>query len=266
MALFHINFYAKTLSKITPINVFLPNDLQPQMIEGNKHYERKTKTLYLLHGFSGNTVDWVAGGMAKEMSVKYNLAIVMPSGDNSFYLDRKGTGGLYSQFIGEELVSYVARTFGLSTDKEDVYIGGLSMGGFGAIYNALKYPQTFGKAFGLSPAMIIHMIRGMKPGTKDAIADYDYYTNIFGDLNSIHKSKNNPEMLIKQLKLKQHDIPSLYMACGTEDFLLDAVRAFDVFLKDEQIDVTYQESDGTHDWKFWNTYLEPAIEWMLTVK
>ena len=53
------------------------------------------------------------------------------------------------------------------------------MGGFGAIHTALKYPERFGKMFGLSSALIVNGIKGMKPGEKNDIADYDYYAQIF---------------------------------------------------------------------------------------
>ncbi len=263
MALLHINFFSKSLSKITEFYMFLPNDLQPMMVEGNPHYERPTKTLYLLHGFSGNAADWMTGSQAQEMAVKYNLAIVMPQGDNSFYLDAKGTGRAYGTFVGEELVAYVGKTFGLSDRREDLYIGGLSMGGFGAIHTGLKYSETFGHIFALSSALIIYDIKGRKPDVFDGIADFDYYTATFGDLDQVEHTENNPEYLVKQHKEQGLRIPPIYMACGSEDFLLNVNHLFRDFLIKEQVDVTYHESPGIHDWKFWNQYLEPAIEWML---
>lgn len=58
-------------------------------------------------------------------------------------------------------------------------------------------------------------------------------------------------------------IQPIFMACGTEDFLIRENRAFHHFLKAEGVNVTYKESQGVHDWKFWNEYLEIAILWML---
>ena len=263
MALLQVNFFSKSLMRISTIHLFLPNDVQSEIMEGNKHYDRPTKTLYLLHGFTGNTIDWMVGSLAQEMSFKYNLAIVMPSGENSFYLDGKGTGRAYGQFTGSELVNYVRKTFSLSDKKEDTFIGGLSMGGFGAIRTALQHPENFGKMFGLSSALVIHNIKGKKQGFKDQIADYDYYTTTFGDLDTLEESDNNPAYLIKKRKEKGERIQPIFMACGTEDFLLNENRAFHAFLKSEEIDVTYKESPGIHDWKFWNRYLEKAIQWTL---
>ena len=187
----------------------------------------------------------------------------MPCGDNSFYLDGKATGRAYGRFIGEELVNYVARTFNLSSNKEDISIGGLSMGGFGAIHTGLQYPETFGKIVGLSSALIIHNIKNIESDFIDDIANYEYYAMTFGDLKLLETSDNNPEVLYNKLKMAGKRIPPIFMACGTEDFLINENRAFHEFLLSENADVDYNESPGIHDWKFWNEYLEPGIQWIL---
>ncbi len=263
MGLFQVDYYAKTLAKNTNFSAVIPNDIPQMMTAGNDCYQRKTKVLFLLHGYSGGCRDWLLGARVTDLATKYNIAIVMPSGDNSFYLDGKGVGRAYCQFVGQELVDYVRSTFGLSAGKEDTYIGGLSMGGFGAIHTGLTYPNTFGKIMALSSALIIHKIENLKEGFKDTIADYEYYTSVFGDLSKLSHSVNNPEVLIKELKEKNQAIPSIYMACGTEDFLIKENREFHQFLQKEKVPVTYIESPGAHDWNFWSQHLEPSIQWML---
>ncbi|HWT74656.1 MAG TPA: alpha/beta hydrolase family protein [Mobilitalea sp.] len=263
MALFQVDFWSKALARVTGFNIILPNDLLSELTVNNEYYKRKIKTLYLLHGYSGSNKDWLLGSLVQYMAAKYNLAIVMPAGENSFYLDGLGTGKAYCQYVGKELVEYVGKTFGLSDKKEDTYIGGLSMGGFGAIHTGLAYPDTFGKLIGLSSALIIHGIKNMQENFKDAIADYYYYTSVFGDLQKLDSSPNNPEYLIHKLKEEGRAIPPIYMACGTEDFLLEQNRAFHSFLEEESLNVQYVEDTGTHDWNFWNRYLEPGIQWLL---
>lgn len=264
MAVFQVDFFSQALAKSTCFHMVLPNDVPPMMRENNVNYNRKMKTLFLLHGFSGSSKDWLLGSSVQELSIKYNMAVIMPSGDNSFYLDGKGTGRAYGKFVGSELVEYVRKTFNLAMVKEDTFIGGLSMGGFGAIHTGLSYPETFGKIVGLSSALIIHNIKNIKEGFKDGIADYDYYNLVFGDLSQLENSENNPEYLIKKLKSEGQAIPPIYMACGTEDFLIEENRKFYQFLQDEAVDAHYIESPGLHDWKFWNDYLEPSIEWLLS--
>ncbi len=263
MALFQVDFYSRALARTTTFHVIIPNDVQPEMTVTNDNYRRKMKTLFLLHGYSGSSKDWLLGSLAQEMAAKYNLAIIMPSGDNSFYLDGKGTGKAYCQYVGKELVEYTRRVFQLSEEKEDTYIGGLSMGGFGAIHTGLYFPEIFGKVVGLSSALIIHNIANIKEDHQDFIADYHYYASTFGDLEQLINSVNNPEYLIQKNKEEKIPNPPIYMACGTEDFLIEENRAFHQFLVSEGVDVTYIESPGIHNWEYWNRYLEPSIQWLL---
>lgn len=266
MALIQIDYLSNALSRIVTVHMYLPSDTQKEFTDGNPHYQRAAKTLYLLHGFSGNSTDWVTGSSAMEISRKYNLAIVMPSGENSFYLNRKGTGNAYETFLAEELFEYISSNFGLSNLKADNFIGGLSMGGFGALRLGAKYNHKFGAMFGLSSAMIIHDIAGLAPEDIEKmpiqIADYYYYRSVFGDLMSLEESDNNPEYIIKDKIAKGEKLPPVFMACGTEDILLEQNRLYRDFLQQMNVSLTYHESKGTHDWNFWSEYLEPAIQWL----
>ena len=261
MAFSQFDFFSGTLKRVVSFNILLPNDCFPDMIKDNANYNRPTKILMLLHGYSGNNKDWLFGSSIQQLSIKYNIAVILPSGDNSFYLD--GESQKYGTFIGEELINYVRRTFGLSADKNDTYIGGLSMGGFGAIHVALKHNNTFSKAFGLSSALIIHDIKNKDESFSNGVADYYYYRSVFGNLNKLEDGDSNPEGLIRQLKNSNEEIPSIFMACGKQDFLIEQNRDFYKFLIDNNIDIYYKEDNGIHNWEFWNKYLEPAIEWLL---
>ncbi|MGN6711610.1 alpha/beta hydrolase [Anaerocolumna jejuensis] len=263
MALIQVDFFSDSLRRTVNFQALLPNDLPKLMREDNIHYERPMKTLYLLHGYSGNNKDWLLNSPVQELSVKYNMAIIFPAGENSFYVDAKSTGRAYGTFIGEELTAYVQNLFHLSPKREDTFIGGLSMGGFGAIQNGLKYNNTFSKIIALSSALIIHQIKNKKEDFKNEIADYYYYHLIFGNLDELEGSDKNPETLIKGLKMAGRNIPEIFMACGREDFLIEENRSFVKFLEKEEVRATYIEDTGVHDWAFWTRYLEPAIKWLL---
>ena len=137
------------------------------------------------------------------------------------------------------------------------------MGGFGAVHTALAFPDTFEKAFSLSGALIVHNVEKMKPGFSDFVANYEYYRLMFGEPEKVADSDNNPETLVKKLKAEGHRIPGLYLAIGTEDFLYKENQIFRRFLQAEQVDFTYKESAGVHDFNFWNSNIEPAVQWML---
>lgn len=258
-----IEFRSAALARPAKFRFVCPNDVPPFMVGANPHYQRPMKTLYLLHGFNAGCMDWMEGSDVGALARQYNLMIFFPEGDNSFYLDRPGTGRKYATFIGKELVDYTRKMFTLSEQKEDTFIGGYSMGGFGALHTALTYPDTFGKVFALSSALIIHNVANMQPGTADAMADYDYYFYTFGDPKQVLESSANPEYLIKRLLNQGKALPEIYMAIGTEDFLYTENQVFRNFLTENHVRFTYEEGPGTHDFGFWSPYCAKGIAWLL---
>ena len=186
----------------------------------------------------------------------------MPNGENGFYLNGQSTGHAYQTLVGEELVDYVRRTFRLAERPEDTFIAGLSMGGFGALHTGLAYPDTFGKIAALSSALIVHEVAGMKPGQGNEVANYEYYRECFGDPATLLDRDENPETLVRKLKAAGKKIPDLFMACGTEDFLIENNRAMHRFLEEQQVEHVYLEGPGIHDMVFWSAYIAKALEWM----
>lgn len=263
MALLHVEHYSAALMGQHDFYAVLPNDIPPMMGDVNPHYNRPAKTLLLLHGYSGGAADWVTGSRIRELSGKYNLAVIMPDGGNGFYLDRESTGNAYATYVGDELLSYARKCFGLSEEAKDTFIGGFSMGGFGAIRTGVKYSGHFGRIMALSSALIIHQLKEMTPDMQNPMANYAYYREVFGDLATAESRDCNPELLIDERIRSGGKLPGIYMACGSEDFLVEANRAFDSFLAQRGVEHVYRESPGEHNWDFWNQYLEPAIRWML---
>jgi len=262
MALLQVNFRSKALRRIATFNALVP--LEKTDVPGQPEIPRgPMKALYLLHGYTGNYTDWVCGSPIQELSETHNIAVFMPSGDNFFYLDDTDMGALYAEYIGNELVEFTHEMFPLSGKRDDTFIGGYSMGGYGAIRNGLKYSHRFGRIIALSSAFITHTIAGMSPEYKNPFADYKYYRRVFGDLDHLLGSDKDPESLITEKKKAGETIPDIYMACGTEDFGIESNRRYHRFLTSEEIEHTYIESPGVHNWKFWNEYIEKAIHWAL---
>ena len=137
MALIKVDFFSQSLMRTVTINALIPVD---KVIEEEQEFKRKQyKTLYLLHGIFGNYTDWICGTRIQRWAQDHDLAVIMPSGENKFYVDNEKSHEYYSKFIGEELVDVTRRLFPLSKQKEDTFIAGLSMGGYGEITNGLKY-------------------------------------------------------------------------------------------------------------------------------
>mgnify|MGYP000872694058 FL=1 len=264
MSIFRTSFASMALFRTVNLTVIIPFESygNPEM-EGTK--PKKFRTLYLLHGFGGSESDWMDYTNLRAISEENNLAIVLPAAENSFYENWGGIGANYSDFVGKELVDFTRRAFPLSDGREDTFIGGLSMGGFGALRLGSLYHETFGKIFSFSGAFIVDNIQGQKPGYKDMIADYDYYTRAFGDLDHVKWTEKDPLYCLDEA-IKAGDVPKIYQAVGTEDFLLKENRAMHEALLKRHIPVSYHESKGTHNWTFWNEYLPKAVKWLLTGK
>ena len=259
MALLHCNFMSRSLGRPVPIQVILPTDKmagpQGQAPQG------PFKTLYLLHGIFGDETDWVCGTRLQSWAQDRNLAVVMPAGENSFYVDNPRASRLYGTYIGKELVDFTRRTFPLSAKREDTFIGGLSMGGFGAIVNGLQNPETFGAVCALSSALILDSMMENKEYTDFLMTNMGYYESVFGDLDQVRGSDMDYDALAEKVA-KEPVKPRFYMACGTEDGLIGVNRAFRDHLQGLGFDVTYEEGPGVHDWYFWDKYILKAMEWL----
>ena len=257
MSHFTIKTFSDQLYRPIEFEVMMPDVHTIELPWAQKREtDRPDKTIFLFHGFSGN-----AGLFIPEYLIeKHNIAVVMPSVENSFYLDAEATGRKFCTFVGEELPAFMRRTFGLCSSKDDTYVLGLSMGGFGALHTGLRYPDTFGKIGAMSSALIHHEVAGMKEGTGNAVANYAYYREVFGEPSKLLGSENDPEELVKRLINDGRELPEIFMACGTEDFLLEENRAFHRFLENGGVQHTYVEDEGNHDPRFWSKYSEIIID------
>lgn len=263
MAFLQVNLFSKSLMRMVPVNVILPVDKME--LPGIPHRKNEPfKTLYLLHGLLGNHMDWGTTSRVQRFAEEHNLAVVMPAGENAFYIDHPETHNLYGEFIGKELVELTRKMFHLSAEREDTFIGGLSMGGFGAIRNGLKYHDTFGCIVALSAALIIDIIQERIANPVMFCDTQEFAETTFGNLDELKNSDKNPKFLVEQLLKEDRKLPKIYMACGDKDILLDVNKDFAAFLKEKSVDVTFEIGNGDHEWDFWDAYIKKAIEWLPT--
>jgi len=190
------------------------------------------------------------------------VARVLPSGENHFYLDDLEMEELFSQWIVEELPERVSALFGIPREPKRWYLGGYSMGGYGAIRNGLAFPDRFGGIVALSSALITRGIATMQPGDRTPYAGYGYYRRVFGDLETLLGSDRDPEALVARLAEGGGTIPRIFLACGTEDFLVADHRVFQGCLQRFGVPHLAIEAPGGHDFTFWNAQLARAVEWM----
>ena len=103
MALLELTAHSQTLEREVDFLVILPENASG-LIGMESKESACCKTLYLLHGISGNDCAWEYNGIAEDLSIRFNLAIIMFTCGNDFYLDREATGRQYCQFAGREAV------------------------------------------------------------------------------------------------------------------------------------------------------------------
>ena len=260
MAISEVNFISKCLMRTVTFNAIIPVDKFGPQAENAE--QKPLKTLYLLHGIFGNYTDWVNGTRIQAWAEANDLAVIMPSGENRFYLDDEKSGELYGEFIGKELVEFTRKLFPLSDKREDTFIAGLSMGGYGAIRNGLKYAENFGCVIGLSAALVHDTWKDADNSAPIFTFRRNYYEAIFGEDDKVKGSDKDPKALLLKLKEEGRPVPKMYLCCGTEDGLVTANRDFRDFLNENGVDLTYVEGPGKHDWVFWDTYIKKVLDWL----
>lgn len=251
MGLFRCDIYSEELDKNTSFYVSTP---KPEDREDAYDRDKRYQTLYLLHGGGDDFTKWVRRVPIERITREYKIAVVMPDASLSFYADVPGMANFYS-YIAHELPKIVELYFPVSNQREDRFIAGLSMGGYGAFRIALKNPECYGAAASFSGALEVTMLPEILEANHHPL-DFD-----------IQKPENQVDCdLLSQItKLLEADreIPSLYQSCGTKDFIYDMNKAFQasVLSLPKKLDYTYEEWDGYHDWEFWDEALHHALEW-----
>lgn len=250
MALIQFTYVSNVLLRSVPVQVILPADkLTP---EGEYMPIKKYKTLYLLNGLWGSHVDWVSGTRIQRWAEERDLAVVMPAGENSFYVDRPGFHTEYGKWIGQELVEITRRMFPLSDKREDTFIGGLSMGGFGAMRNGLAYHETFSRIIALSPAL--HLFEGEpEPFASFLCREPEK------EWEAVKNSDANPRWLLQNIR---GDKPHVYLACGDKDDLLPATKLYRGLLTKAGFQIHYVEDEGGHEWDYWDRHIRLALDWL----
>lgn len=260
MALIHLDFHSDALGMAVNADVILPQKSYT-LIGMDTGSETETyKTLYLLHGLSDDHTIWQRRTSIERYAAAHNLAVVMPNAHRSWYTDM-AHGGRYFTYVAEELPK-VCRSFfrGMSERREDNFIAGLSMGGYGALKIAYTYPERFAAAASLSGALDVHAI-----ASGEMLDSNRYWTDLFGEIDAIPGSKHDVYALLQNAVAAGKAIPRSYLWCGTEDWLLGANRKMKAELEELGIEHLYEESAGNHAWEYWDDKIRRAIRYFLEV-
>ena len=241
MAFCTMHFHSPTLNKACSMNVILPD----RHASGGPF-----PVCYLLHGLSDDHTIWMRRTSIERYVQDLPLIVVMPDGGRSFYCDAV-EGPAYEAHIIRDVIGFVDRFFHTVPGREGRVIGGLSMGGYGALKLALKFPDMFCSAVSHSGAPGItrrkpHEVR------EDMKIEFG---QIFGP-----KPDGGKDCLYRLAETTDRNLmPALRIDCGVDDGLLESNRAYHAHLESLNIPHEYEEFPGAHTWDYWDTHIQEAI-------
>lgn len=218
---------------------------------------------YLLHGLSDDSTVWLRRSRIEWYVRDLPLIVVMPDGYRGFYTNNE-QGPAYARHLGIELVDFIDRNFQTRPERAARAIGGLSMGGYGALRLGLGFADKFcsvnshSGALGRTNADFSHEAEaaGRHSGkSKEFLAEL---RRIFG------ARPNDTEHDILRHAERAHragNLPHLLLDCGTEDYLLEDNRDFHRQLTAAKIPHEYREHKGAHDWDYWDRHVQDALKW-----
>lgn len=240
MAFATIQYFSRSLSKASAFNVIFPDDPAKA---------RPWSTFYLLHGLSDDHTIWARRTSIERYVQDLPMVVVMPDGGRGWYTNAV-EGYAYEDDLIKDIVGLVDRTFPVRAEREGRAIGGLSMGGYGAVKLGLKHHETFCSVNSHSGALGFARVDPEKG--KELSPEF---SRIFG--KTPKDGSEDPFAIVEQIDHGR--IPAMRIDCGTEDFLIEHNRDFHKFLEDRRVPHEYQEFPGSHNWAYWDQHVQEAI-------
>ena len=215
--------------------------------------------LYLLHGLTGHSNDWLEKTRVAGYATHYDLFIVMVEGGNGWYTDSATVpADKYESYVLSELIPDVEKRFRVSTQREGRAIAGLSMGGYGAMKFGLKHPEMFAMAASMSGAF--GAASWTEKDLKDPGVIRDSLLQTFGAPDSPTRAANDVFKLAREVSAKKiAPLPYFYFDCGTEDFLFSNNRDFVNLFVELKIPHEYRQLPGTHAWPYWDAQVQEIL-------
>jgi len=264
MAVIHSNFLSKSLGRQVSFNAVIPTFTIDDAFSQNQdvYKAKKFKTLWLLHGFSGDEHDYINYTNVALYAQKYKIAVIMPPACNQGYADDPN-GAKHFSFVAKEMIEVARFLFPLSEEREDNFIGGLSMGALGAMKISLAYPHLFSKVFLMS-------------GCAMEVSGKTHSLNWFGDSSDAYSGQimgnewryketiEDAYFTMKNNKEEKKVLPEYYLTIGSQDYLLERCRYAKDKFESYGYSLRYEEVEGFgHTWDFWEMKLKEAFETFL---
>lgn len=230
----HLSWRSATLGKEVAMHVLLPSIGEPPY-----------PVYYLLHGLSDDYTTWLRRTRIEWYVRELPLIVVLPDGFRGFYTNH-AAGPAYGDYLGVELPAFVERHFQARTDRGGRCIGGLSMGGYGALRTALEWPDRYVSSNSHSGALLAH---------GSYLANQERH-RIFGD--TPEGTAHDLVHLARQAKAGEQR-PDLLIDCGTDDFIYQESVRYHQELDAMGYEHLYREFPGAHNWDYWDEHVQEAL-------
>jgi S-formylglutathione hydrolase FrmB len=232
-----VTFRSHALNRDMVYRVILPKNIANS---------QKLSVVYLLHGGGGGYRDWSNYSDVARYA-EQGLILVMPEGNSSYYTNSaEHPEDRYEDYIMKDLIADVESKFPAEVRRESRAIAGVSMGGYGAVKLALRFPELFIFAGGISPALDVPS----RPFSIKRLAQWKFHSSIFGPSGSRTRQDNDPYVLAGLADPIK--TPYLFFTCGEQEGLLPANRRFASDLTKRHFAFEFHTAPGDHNWKQWN--------------
>ena len=208
--------------------------------------------VYLLHGHSGNYKSWINSAKGFEKAADtYEIIIVCPDGNNRWYWDSPVDDNFkYETYVSTELVNWIDNKYKTIKNKKGRAITGLSMGGHGGLYLAIKHPDVFGAG-----------------GSMSGGVDIRPFPNNWDMSSRLGKLDEHPEnwekyTVINLLHLIKPNSLALLIDCGTEDFFFKVNENLHQQMLYRNIAHDYTIRPGAHNWNYWTNAIQYQLLFM----
>ncbi len=236
MSLLHWNHFSSALGKASACFIAVPDQAKPPY-----------PVVYLLHGHSDDYTIWQRRTAIERYAEDAGLMVVMPDGGRGWYSDARDGVHRYESHI-LETIDRVEALFPVRRDRAHRGIGGLSMGGYGALKLALKYPRLFASVVAHSGVLDIRAWHRDSPCSVQL-------RQIFGD-----RLSGDEDCLTLAKRLARARIrPHIRIDCGVDDFLIEHNRRMHRQLTTLGIPHEYEEFPGAHTWEYWDAHIPQAL-------
>lgn len=230
------------LSSPGDVTVVLPEGYDPEA-------EDPYPVVYLLNGHGGNNRSWSTVTNLDSLATEFDMIFVCPDGRNSWYWDSPVDPTMQMEsYIVDDLVPYIDSHYRTRTDRGGRAVTGLSMGGHGALYLAMRHQNLFGAAGSTSGGVDI-MPFPKNWNMKDRLGEQSANPRRWRDHSVMtHADTLTPGRL------------ALIFDCGTSDFFFKVNNRLDSLWRERGVEHTYLTSPGAHTPSYWRRSIEPQLE------